>query len=104
MTTPADEHPMDRALRHGAIPVPKEIATEIGEATNSGLPTRWPEYVDRDGEIWQLTSEVHDGDAVMLPCAGDMDLMLHRDVDRLFGPLTAIPALAAARALTGDTR
>lgn len=83
------EHPMARALRLGAVAIPDAIAAEISEATNSGLPMPWPEYTDRDADVWHLTDETHDGDRVMLPAAGDMAPMLRRDVQRFFGPLTA---------------
>ncbi|MCX4703901.1 hypothetical protein [Streptomyces sp. NBC_01373] len=81
------EHPMERALRLGAARVPTDIAAEICEASNSGIPTGWAEFSDRDTDVWLLTDETHDGDRVMLPCAGDMDPMLRRDVERHFGPL-----------------
>ncbi len=81
------EHPMARALRLGATRIPADIATEICEISNSGT-TSWPEFHDRDSDVWHLTGETHDGDLVMLPCAGDMDPMLRRDVERHFGPLS----------------
>jgi hypothetical protein len=82
-------HPMEVAYRNGAIRVPDDIASEICEATNSGIPTGWPEFSDPDGDVWALTGETHDGDSVMLPYASDLDPMLRRDVEREFGPLTA---------------
>ncbi|MGW1814101.1 hypothetical protein ACWCQM_11145 [Streptomyces sp. NPDC002125] len=81
------EHPMDRAYRLGAARIPEDIAIELCEETNCGVPTGWPEFLDRDSDIWRLTDRTHDGDAVMLPCAADMDPMLRRDVEAHFGPL-----------------
>lgn len=85
------EHPMDRALRLGAARIPHDIAAEICEVSNSGVPTGWTQFSDRDADVWFLTGEVYDGDRVMLPSAGDMDPMLRRDVERNFGPLAKEP-------------
>ncbi|MEU8760683.1 hypothetical protein [Streptomyces sp. NPDC048659] len=101
---PAAEHPMARALRLGAATIPDDIVAEICESTNSGVPLPWPEYTDRDAEVWHLTDETHDGDRVMLPSAGDMAPMLRRDVQRFFGPLTAAGQPAAAVCLSGPDR
>jgi hypothetical protein len=68
-------------------PIPDAIASEISEASNCGIPTSWPEYEDREGDIWFLTGETHDGDRVMLPAPCDLPLMLRRDAERLYGPL-----------------
>jgi hypothetical protein len=80
MTTPADEPP---------APIPDDLAAEISEVSNCGIPTGWPRYEDRDGDVWFLTSETHDGDRVMLPAPSDVPLMLRRDAERLYGPLSA---------------
>ncbi|MFG3244129.1 hypothetical protein [Streptomyces sp. NPDC048157] len=85
------EHPMDRAYRLGATRIPEDLVIEICEATNSGHPTGWPTFLDRDSEVWGLTAEKYDGDTVMLPSAGDMDPMLRRDVEAHFGPLAEEP-------------
>lgn len=82
-------HPMERAYLNGAVRVPADLCSEIAETTNDGRPTGWPEFTDPEGDVWALTEETHDGDAVMLPFACDMDPMLRRDVEREFGPLTA---------------
>lgn len=82
-------HPMEIAYRNGAVRVPDDLRAEIAEITNDSRFTGWPEFTDAEGEIWALTEETHDGDAVLLPYAGDMDPMLRRDVEREFGPLTA---------------
>jgi hypothetical protein len=74
-----------------AAEIPESIATEISECSNSGIPTSWPEYEDRDGDTWYLTGETHDGDRVMLPAPSDVPLMLRRDAERLYGPLTTPP-------------
>ncbi|MFF7335407.1 hypothetical protein [Streptomyces sp. NPDC008150] len=66
--------------------IPDDIAAEIYEASNS--PTDWPRYEDRDTDVWWLTDYTHDGDRVMLPGPGDLPLMLRRDAERLYGPLT----------------
>jgi hypothetical protein len=68
--------------------IPDDIAIEICEASNSGVPTGWPKFSDRDGDTWWLTDEIHAGDRVMLPAPGDVPLMLRRDAERLYGPLT----------------
>jgi hypothetical protein len=68
-------------------PIPDDIACEICEASNSGVPASWPEYEDRDGDVWFLTGETHGGDRVMMPSPSDVPLMLRRDVERLYGPL-----------------
>ncbi|MFJ7990352.1 hypothetical protein [Streptomyces sp. NPDC096351] len=86
---PSDEHPMARAIRLGATTIPGTITAEIHEAASNGIPPTWPEYADADSDVWHLTSERYDGDQVMLPSACDMALMLRRDVERFFGPLTA---------------
>ncbi|WP_435058451.1 hypothetical protein [Streptomyces sp. bgisy060] len=85
---PKAEHLMDRAYRLGATRIPEGLVIELCEATNTGRPTGWPEYTDRDGDVWAMTEETHDGDAVLMPCAGDMAPLLRRDVERHFGPLT----------------
>ncbi|MGW2739083.1 hypothetical protein ACWC4D_33400 [Streptomyces sp. NPDC001288] len=69
-------------------PIPDDIASEICEASNSGVPTGWPEFTDRYSDCWWETSETHDGDKVMLPAPGNLPLMLRRDAERLYGPLT----------------
>ncbi|RPK56173.1 hypothetical protein EES43_24335 [Streptomyces sp. ADI96-02] len=68
--------------------LPDDLVIELCEATNTGRPTGWPELADRDGDIWAITSETHDGDTVLMPCSGDMGPMLRRDVEAHFGPLT----------------
>lgn len=80
--------PKDRAPHNSATPIPDDIASEICEASNCGLPTGWPEYEDRDGDIWFETGETHDGDHVMMPAPSNLPLMLRRDAERLYGPLT----------------
>lgn len=81
-------HPMECALRLGAERIPDNVASEICEASNSGIPTGWAEFSDRDSDVWHLTDQTHNGDRVMMPSASDMGLMLRRDVERFFGPLT----------------
>ncbi|WP_328903281.1 hypothetical protein OHR86_28170 [Streptomyces sp. NBC_00441] len=83
-----DEHPMDRATRLGATRIPEDIVIEVCEATNTGRPTGWHVWADRDGEIWEVTDQTYDGDTVLMPSAGDMEPMLRRDVEKHFGPLT----------------
>lgn len=82
---------MEEAWANGAARIPEEICLEIYEATNDGRPTGWPEFTDRDCDVWQLTGEMYDGDAVMMPCASDMMPLLRRDVERRFGPLAPFP-------------
>ncbi len=82
------EHPMDRAARLGATRIPEGIVIELCEAANTGRPTGWHVWADRDGEIWEVTDAAYDGDTVLMPCAGDMEPMLRRDVEKHFGPLT----------------
>ncbi|MGW2594772.1 hypothetical protein ACWCXC_31525 [Streptomyces sp. NPDC001515] len=82
-----DEHPMDRATDLGVTRIPENIVIELREATNTGRPTGWHVWVDRDGDIWEVTDETYDGDTVLMPRAGDMRPMLRRDVERHFGPL-----------------
>jgi hypothetical protein len=76
-------------------PIPDDIAAEITETSNSGLPTGWPKFEDPDGDVWWLTGESHDGDHVMLPGPGDLPLMLRRDAERLYGPLRPITRTAS---------
>lgn len=78
---------MEQAWANGAVRIPEGICAEIYEVSNDGRPTRWPEFTDRDCDVWQLTGETYDGEAVMMPCASDMRPMLRRDVEREFGPL-----------------
>ncbi|MEU2730079.1 hypothetical protein ABZ650_20420 [Streptomyces griseoviridis] len=68
-------------------PIPDDIASEICQISNNS-PTGWPQFTDADGDNWLLTSETYDGDHVMLPAPGDLPLMLRRDAERLYGPLT----------------
>lgn len=70
-------------------PIPDHIAVEIREMTLCGVPANWPEYTDRDGDSWWATCETHDGDRVVLPAPSDVPLMLRRDAERLYGPLTS---------------
>ncbi|PZT71562.1 hypothetical protein [Streptomyces sp. AC1-42T] len=86
---PKPEHPMARAYRLGATRIPEDLVYELCEATNTGRPTGWPEHTDRDGDVWAATGETHDGDTVLMPCAGEMAPLLRRDVEQHFGPLTA---------------
>ncbi|MEU3704768.1 hypothetical protein AB0E82_21070 [Streptomyces anulatus] len=86
---PKPEHPMDRAYRIGAARIPDDMVAELAEATNTGRPTNWPQYSDRDGDVWELTDETYLGHRVMSPCAGDMHPMVRPDVEKHFGPLTA---------------
>lgn len=81
------EHPMDRAWRNGAVRIPDEIHAELCDESCAGIPTGWQAFLDRDTERWHLTSETYDGDAIMLPSAGDMQPLLRRDVEAEFGPL-----------------
>lgn len=87
---PTTEHPMDSARRNGAVCIPGGIVGEICEAANDGRPTGWATFEDRDGDLWDLTDETYDGDAVMMPYAGDMEPMLRRDVEHEFGPLQGL--------------
>lgn len=68
--------------------IPATIAAGIRALTEDRIPADWPAYLDRDTDVWHLTNLEHDGDHIMLPSAGDMPLMLARDVERLYGPLT----------------
>lgn len=80
------EETQEDAWRNGAVRIPEDIVSEIYEATNDGRPTGWPEFYDRTGEVWQETSEQHDGDVVMLP-GSNWEPMLRRDVQAEYGPL-----------------
>lgn len=84
-----NEHPMDVAYRNGAARIPDDLRATLAETTNDSRFAGWPEFVDAEGEVWALTDETHNGEAVLLPSAGDMHPMLLSDVEREFGPLVA---------------
>ena len=70
------------------VPIPDDIAFDICEDSLLAAPATWPAYTDRDGDTWWLTTYTHAGDLVMFPAPGDVPLMLRRDAERLYGPLT----------------
>ncbi|WP_053143326.1 hypothetical protein [Streptomyces ambofaciens] len=65
------------------------MVSDICEDCLVGVPSDWVRLVDRDAEVWWSTGRSYDGDSVLLPSAGDMPMMLRRDVERLHGPLLA---------------
>ncbi|AKZ60787.1 hypothetical protein SAM23877_p078 (plasmid) [Streptomyces ambofaciens ATCC 23877] len=73
----------------GTTPVPEDMVSDICEDCLVGVPSDWVRLVDRDAEVWWSTGRSYDGDSVLLPSAGDMPMMLRRDVERLHGPLLA---------------
>lgn len=74
----------------GITPVPEDMAGDICEDSLEGVPSDWPRFTDRDSDSWWLTGRSYDGDNVMMPSAGNLPMMLRRDVERLYGPIAAV--------------
>jgi hypothetical protein len=73
----------------GVTPVPEDMVSDICEDSLEHVPSDWPRFVDRETDYWWFTGRSHDGDKVLMPAAGNMPVMLRRDVERLYGPLAA---------------
>jgi hypothetical protein len=73
----------------GITPVPEDMVSDICEDSLQGVPSDWPRFMDCEADCWWLTDRSHDGDRVLMPSAGNLPMMLRRDVERLYGPLTA---------------
>lgn len=74
----------------GVTPVPVDMASDIYEDSLEGVPGNWPRFTDRDSDCWWITGRSHDNDAVLMPSASDVPMMLRRDAERLYGPFTAV--------------
>jgi hypothetical protein len=66
------------------------MVSDICEDSLQAVPSDWQRFTDRDTDYWWLTGRSHDGDDVLMPSTGDMPMMLRRDVERMYGPLTVV--------------
>lgn len=72
-------------------PIPRDVASDIYTLADLCVPDDWDRFEDRTTDVWHETGETYDGDRIMLPSASGLPLMLRRDAERLYGPLTPVP-------------